>query len=623
MNLDNLLETSINKISNRLSTVELEFMRIAGSRLAEIGIFSPERAREYLFSTEHRGDVNSDLNKIKKALNQAHRENIKDIGILSNNITSTVYSEGQTLGQERGRNLSPKKEYRTAVNPMLNSVLRNYQIMARSTSINNTYKKTIRQYVNRITGDDRINAPQAMRQAVRELTEQGITTVNYESGRQMRMDSAVRNSLMTEFTHIVQEVQNKVGEEIGADAVEISAHAHAAEDHEPCQGHIFTNEEFEKLQNGDEARDVDIEKYERGDPDYLGETFQTDRPIGMWNCRHVAYNFLLGISEPSFSKDELERLEKQNEKGVNFHGKNYSLYEAEQEQRKLETAMRHEREKLNLLKEVKDVDPALNLDYQRSRDRLAELRNEYKELGAVLEPHAIRTKMERSYAPRVENTISRMATGKVVDNLQHITHIGSVGIPDVNNEVSNGVYNSIKDVYERYPALDGKITSIGQNEHGKNVLASVYEDTGELNLNIEFFGGTAESMKTSYEKWVEEGKFPKGTTWQSAINHEIGHIVDRYITLIERQNPDRGKILRTNFSTELKRTVMKELGIGMKDWDQYIIDGLSIYATESAREFMAEAFSEFTTSRNPRIIARTVGRIIERYLKGEINYGSN
>jgi len=214
-----------------------------------------------------------------------------------------------------------------------------------------------------------------------------------------------------------------------------------------------------------------------------------------------------------------------------------------------------------------------------------------------------------------------MATGDVVNDLQHVTHIGSVGIPDINNEVSKGVYSSIKDVYDRYPLLDGKITSIGQKRFNDGALAEVYENTGEVNLSIDFFGSTAEKMKTDYEKWVEKGIFPKGTTWQSAINHEIGHIVDRYITLIERQNPDREKILRTNYSTELQRIVMKELGVKPADYDRYISNGLSSYATESAKEFLAEAFSEFTTSPNPRIIASTVGRIIERYLRGEINYG--
>jgi hypothetical protein len=54
-----------------------------------------------------------------------------------------------------------------------------------------------------------------------------------------------------------------------------------------------------------------------------------------------------------------------------------------------------------MLKELRDTDPRMNSDYHnKCRRRLAELRGEYKALGAVLEPKAIRMKMERSYVPR-------------------------------------------------------------------------------------------------------------------------------------------------------------------------------------------------------------------------------
>jgi hypothetical protein len=139
-------------------------------------------------------------------------------------------------------------EFSQSFNPLLERAISGYQGMARSTAVNDTYRKTINRFVSRAMMDDEHqNLPSAMRSAIRELTEQGIKTVDYTSGHASRMDSAVRNAMTTEFTQIVQEVQRKLGEEIGADGVEISAHEHCAEDHEPLQGHIFTNEEFEKL----------------------------------------------------------------------------------------------------------------------------------------------------------------------------------------------------------------------------------------------------------------------------------------------------------------------------------------------------------------------------------------
>jgi len=89
-----------------------------------------------------------------------------------------------------------------------------------------------------------------------------------------------------------------------------------------------------------------------------------------------------------------------NEDGIDFHGEHYTLYGAEQKQRALENAMRHERENLNLLDGVKYTDSALYRDYRESKNRLAELRNEYKELGAALQPKAIRMKFERASIPK-------------------------------------------------------------------------------------------------------------------------------------------------------------------------------------------------------------------------------
>ena len=67
--------------------------------------------------------------------------------------------------------------------------------------------------------------------------------------------------------------------EIGADGKELSAHANCALDHEPFQGHIFTNAEYEKLQTNNDFTDID------------GNQFAgVNRIIGIWNCQILARN---------------------------------------------------------------------------------------------------------------------------------------------------------------------------------------------------------------------------------------------------------------------------------------------------------------------------------------------
>ena len=259
--------------------------------------------------------------------------------------------------------------------------------MARSGAVDSRYKNKIGK-MTRLIADGGADLPSVMRKTIRELAREGISTISYASGRSMRMDSAVRRNLVGEFTSIVQDVQKQIATEIGADAWEISAHEHPAEDHELVQGMVFTNAEFEKLQNREPATDVD------GGTHHLQE-----RAIGEHNCRHIAYPFVLNASQRAHSREELAQIRERNNSGVVWGGKRISLYKAEQAQRALETKMRREREMLNMLTPLKNTDPKILSDWRKSRGRLASLRGEYQRLGATLRPHGLRMKMERSYVP--------------------------------------------------------------------------------------------------------------------------------------------------------------------------------------------------------------------------------
>jgi hypothetical protein len=224
-----------------------------------------------------------------------------------------------------------------------------------------------------------------MRQTIRDLTGNGLYTVDYQSCQRRRLDSSVRSDLMSEFTRVVQGIEGKVAGGIGTDAWEISAHNHSAEDHEPLQGRVFTNEEYEKLQSGMPARDIE------------GEIFQIDRPIGMWNCRHIAYPFMLDVSERAYPRERLDEIKEQNESGISFRGKHYTLYEAEQLQRQIETRTRRWRERKAVIQAVAGTDPAFKSDLALANGKIKALRAEYSSLGGVLAPHKMRMKWERAY----------------------------------------------------------------------------------------------------------------------------------------------------------------------------------------------------------------------------------
>ena len=165
----------------------------------------------------------------------------------------------------------------------------------------------------------------AMRGVMKQLADSGVKIheekVGYPSGYNRRIDSAVRQNVLTGVRQVNLEVQKQVGREYGADGIEISAHSPCAEDHLPIQGKQFSNAEFKKL-NGN-----------------------LERPIGEYNCRHFVFSIVLGVNQPSYSDKMLNQMNKESQSIVEYEGKKYTSYEATQVQRKLETAIRKEKDR--------------------------------------------------------------------------------------------------------------------------------------------------------------------------------------------------------------------------------------------------------------------------------------
>lgn len=67
------------------------------------------------------------------------------------------------------------------------------------------------------------------------------------------------------------------------------------------------------------------------------------------NCYHDYYPVIPGISVPTYTAEELEELNRKENAPVKYEGEEYTKYEALQRQRKLETTMRAQRQKIKLL----------------------------------------------------------------------------------------------------------------------------------------------------------------------------------------------------------------------------------------------------------------------------------
>ena len=392
--VENIINDLLERMAGRLEAIEYEYLRQAGETLKWIMSQqqgSPAEFMGFLTTQEYQERIMADLQKIQHYLSGAVSVGMGDLESTSKRLVATIHDMGQEWATLKNRSISPAAAYHVMITPLVRKTMRDYSIMAKSTAVSTHYKNTIRGFVERIArgGPEATTGPAAMRAAVTELSDQGISIVHYAGkGKQpysRRLDSSVRVAISGEYSQIVDQIQTRLGEEVGFDAREITVETACAYDHLTVQGKVFDLENWELLQAGEVATDTE------------GETHLLDkRAIGQFNCRHIGMNFMLGVSEPSYSREELDRVNNRNKEGIEFDGEKMSLYSATQWQRRNETEQRRVRGAREVLYPFRN-DPQFKAEYKEYGARIKALDTSYKRMGQALEPHAIIMKPGRKY----------------------------------------------------------------------------------------------------------------------------------------------------------------------------------------------------------------------------------
>lgn len=167
-----------------------------------------------------------------------------------------------------------------------------------------------------------------LKRTVKEMTDSGLRSVDYATGHSNRVDVAARRALMTGMSQLTAKVNESNAEQLGTDMFETTAHGGARPEHQEWQGRWYTKDELESICG-------------------LGEV------TGLCgaNCYHDYYPVVPGISEPTYTAEQIEEFNRKENEPVEYNGKTYTKYEATQRQRKLETTMRAQRQEIKLLKE--------------------------------------------------------------------------------------------------------------------------------------------------------------------------------------------------------------------------------------------------------------------------------
>ncbi len=204
----------------------------------------------------------------------------------------------------------------------------------------------------------------AIRQATKNLADRGVRVIDYESGVHTSLEAAVRRNIMGGLGLMQEQISQQNHDELGADGWEISAHTACAPDHEPIQGRQYSDAEYTALNNS------------------------LVRRIETLNCGHKAFPIILGVSEPQYTPEELEEMRRQNAEGVTFEGRHYSMYEATQQQRKIERTIRKQKNRILVDESTGDQDKLLT-----DQIRLRRLNEEYRRFSKAA---GLRTQYERA-----------------------------------------------------------------------------------------------------------------------------------------------------------------------------------------------------------------------------------
>lgn len=165
-----------------------------------------------------------------------------------------------------------------------------------------------------------------LRRVVTQLTNSGLRQIDYSSGRANRVDVVARRAIMTAVSQITGKISEYNAQKLGTEYFEVEWHAGARPTHAVWQGRVWSKEQLYSVCG-------------------LGTVTGL---LGV-NCYHTYHLFFPGLSERNWTDDWLEEQNRKENEPREFLGKEYTLYEAKQRQRQMETAMRAQREKVKLL----------------------------------------------------------------------------------------------------------------------------------------------------------------------------------------------------------------------------------------------------------------------------------
>lgn len=171
-----------------------------------------------------------------------------------------------------------------------------------------------------------------LKRTIQTLTNSGLRSIDYASGRSYRVDVAARMCVMTGFNQVQRHINDQVAKDLKTNHFEVSWHGGARPSHQVWQGRVYSKSE-------------------------LGSVCGLGSPGGLCgvHCYHSYNAFIPGISVRTYTDAQLDQMNREENTLKSYQGREYTTYEALQEQRRLERLMRKQRQDIWLLQTGKTI----------------------------------------------------------------------------------------------------------------------------------------------------------------------------------------------------------------------------------------------------------------------------
>lgn len=310
--------------------------------------------------------------EIKKLIKETEKKALKDGDLLIANAGTMAWNDDLQMWEEHGVSLKEDNtlsQLKQAFREQTRDALKNF---TRSTgSLYSGYDKIDNKFMKELDlatikiASGAFSQDQALRDCVKRLSVDGVA-IKYPSGRKYHIDTAARMALRTATSQLAGKITESNLAKTQTDLVYVDAHAGSRPEHALWQGKVYV---YNKAK---------ADKYPQYADFYDSTDYGSITGLKGVNCSHNFYPYWEGDPIPEYKEPE----------PVMINGKEYTYYEATQEQRRQERQIRQSRRELETLKAVS----ASPEEIQKAQAKLSKQLGDYKQFSFSA---GIRAKTER------------------------------------------------------------------------------------------------------------------------------------------------------------------------------------------------------------------------------------